>query len=72
MENLIANSTEAVAVILFGIGFTMLLFHRNLFRYQPVAGVARPYGNCRICVGDRDHAVTHGAPLYALPYFEPG
>ena len=32
MENLIANSTEAVAVILFGIGFTMLLFHRNLFR----------------------------------------
>ena len=30
MENLIANSTEAVAVILFGIGFTMLLFHRNL------------------------------------------
>ena len=32
MGNLIANSTEAVAVILFGIGFTMLLFHRNLFR----------------------------------------
>ena len=32
MENLMANSTEAVAVILFGIGFTMLLFHRNLFR----------------------------------------
>ena len=32
MENLLANSTEAVAIILFGIGFTMLLFHRNLFR----------------------------------------
>ena len=32
MENLLHNSTEAVAVILFGIGFTMLLFHRNLFR----------------------------------------
>ena len=31
-SNLIANSTEAVAIILFGIGFTMLLFHRNLFR----------------------------------------
>ena len=32
MGNLFANSTEAVAIILFGIGFTMLLFHRNLFR----------------------------------------
>ena len=32
MQDLLANSTEAVAVILFGIGFTMLLFHRNLFR----------------------------------------
>ena len=32
MGDLIANSTEAVAVILFGIGFTMLLFQRNLFR----------------------------------------
>ena len=38
-SNLIANSTEAVAIILFGIGFTMLLFHRNLFRKLIVLNV---------------------------------
>ena len=31
-SNLLANYLEAGAVILFGIGFTMLLFHRNLFK----------------------------------------
>ncbi len=31
-EALLANYEEAVAVILFGIGFTMLLFHRNLIK----------------------------------------
>ena len=30
--NLLANYEEAVAIILFGIGFTMLLFQRNLIR----------------------------------------
>lgn len=30
--NLLANYEEAVAIILFGIGFTMLLFQRNLLR----------------------------------------
>ena len=31
-ENLWINGEEAVAIILFGIGFTMLLFQRNLFK----------------------------------------
>ena len=30
--NLLANYEEAAAIILFGIGFTMLLFQRNLIR----------------------------------------
>lgn len=30
--NLLANYEEAVAIVLFGIGFTMLLFQRNLIR----------------------------------------
>ncbi len=32
IENLLANYEEAAAVILFGIGFTMLLFQRNLIK----------------------------------------
>ncbi len=32
INNLLANFPEAGAIILFGIGFTMLLFHRNLFK----------------------------------------
>lgn len=32
MEGILNNSYEAVAVILFGIGFTTLLFHRNLIK----------------------------------------
>ena len=32
IETLLANYEEAVAVILFGIGFTMLLFQRNLVK----------------------------------------
>jgi multicomponent Na+:H+ antiporter subunit C len=32
MGNLIANYEEAVAIILFGIGFSTLLFHRNLIK----------------------------------------
>ncbi len=32
LANLLANYEEAVAVILFGIGFTMLLFQNNLFK----------------------------------------
>ena len=32
VSNLFSNYLEAGAVILFGIGFTMLLFHRNLFK----------------------------------------
>jgi multicomponent Na+:H+ antiporter subunit C len=31
-ENLWINGEEAVAIILFGIGFTMLLFQRNLLK----------------------------------------
>lgn len=32
MQNLLNNYYEAVAVILFGIGFTTLLFHRNMIK----------------------------------------
>ena len=32
MGHLWINSEETAAIILFGIGFTMLLFHRNLFK----------------------------------------
>jgi len=32
INTLLANYEEAVAIILFGIGFTMLLFQRNLFK----------------------------------------
>lgn len=32
LGNLLANYEEAAAIILFGIGFTMLLFQRNLIR----------------------------------------
>ena len=32
LQNLLANYEEAVAIILFGIGFTMLLFQRNLVK----------------------------------------
>jgi len=32
ISTLLNNSEEVVAIILFGIGFTMLLFHRNLIR----------------------------------------
>jgi multicomponent Na+:H+ antiporter subunit C len=32
MGNLIANYEEAVAITLFGIGFSTLLFHRNLIK----------------------------------------
>lgn len=32
MGNLLANYEEAFAIVLFGIGFTMLLFQRNLFK----------------------------------------
>ena len=32
VSNLLTNYLEAGAVVLFGIGFTMLLFHRNLFK----------------------------------------
>ena len=32
IENLLINYEEAAAVILFGIGFTMLLFQRNLIK----------------------------------------
>ncbi|MBQ8305945.1 MAG: cation:proton antiporter subunit C [Blautia sp.] len=32
IENLLINNEEAVAIILFGIGFTMLLFQRNLIK----------------------------------------
>ena len=32
LANLLANYEEAVAIILFGIGFTMLLFQNNLFK----------------------------------------
>ena len=31
-ENLLINYEEAAAIILFGIGFTMLLFHQNLIK----------------------------------------
>lgn len=31
-ETLLANYEEACAILLFGIGFTMLLFQKNLFR----------------------------------------
>ena len=33
-ENLIINYEEAAAMILFSIGFCMLLFHRNLAKNQ--------------------------------------
>ena len=32
IETLLINYEEAVAIILFGVGFTMLLFQRNLFK----------------------------------------
>lgn len=32
LETLLTNYEEAFAIILFGIGFTMLLFQRNLFK----------------------------------------
>ena len=32
LETLLANYEEAAAILLFGIGFTMLLFQRNLFK----------------------------------------
>ncbi|MBR3232152.1 MAG: cation:proton antiporter subunit C, partial [Lachnospiraceae bacterium] len=32
LSTLLINYEEAVAIILFGIGFTMLLFHRNLVK----------------------------------------
>ena len=32
MHTLLTNYVEASAIILFGIGFTMLLFHRNLIK----------------------------------------
>ena len=32
LKTLLVNYEEAVAIILFGIGFTMLLFHRNLIK----------------------------------------
>ncbi len=32
IETLLINYEEAAAIILFGIGFTMLLFHRNLIK----------------------------------------
>ena len=32
IQNLLNNYEEAAAVILFGIGFTMLLFHQNLIK----------------------------------------
>ena len=32
LETLAANYEEAAAILLFGIGFTMLLFQKNLFR----------------------------------------
>ncbi len=32
LENLLINNEEAAAIILFGIGFTMLLFQRNLIK----------------------------------------
>ena len=32
MHALLTNYVEAVAIILFGIGFTMLLFHKNLLK----------------------------------------
>lgn len=32
LETLLDNYTEAAAMILFGIGFTLLLFHRNLIK----------------------------------------
>lgn len=32
IDTLLANYEEACAIVLFGIGFTMLLFHRNLIR----------------------------------------
>ena len=32
IENLLINNEEAAAIILFGIGFTMLLFQRNLIK----------------------------------------
>ncbi|HUM83542.1 MAG TPA: cation:proton antiporter subunit C [Lachnospiraceae bacterium] len=32
ISNLLTNYEEAAAIVLFGIGFTMLLFHRNLIK----------------------------------------
>ena len=32
IEHLLVNNEEAAAIILFGIGFTMLLFQRNLIK----------------------------------------
>ena len=32
LENLLINSEETVAIILFGIGFTTLLLHRNMIK----------------------------------------
>ena len=32
LENLLVNNEEAAAIILFGIGFTMLLFQKNLIK----------------------------------------
>ena len=32
IEHLLVNNEEAAAIILFGVGFTMLLFHRNLIK----------------------------------------
>ena len=32
LENLLINNEEAAAIILFGIGFTMLLFQKNLIK----------------------------------------
>ncbi len=82
MGNLIANSTEAVAVILFGIGFTMLLFHRNLFRKLIGLNVmdtgvflflaSMGYIEGRIRIGNGDHALPYSPPVYALSHAEPG
>ena len=36
IKTLLVNYEEAAAIILFGIGLTMLLFHRNLGRRAPI------------------------------------
>lgn len=62
-ENLIANYEEAVAIILFGIGFTTLMLQRNMIK--KIIGFDMMDSAVYLFLGSKGYIAGHHAPIVA-------